>query len=177
MQGRSEGVELPSGVDCLDDFTKIMKPDKAFEPLEDLAEKTVALILCSSGTTGLPKGVALSHLCLIASVTQMTLRNASEANEQYEMGLMPFFHSFGNTVTTRSLLATKTVITFKRFDEDIYLKTIQDYKLTTLGIAPPIALFLAKSPKVTKYNLNSVTTILCGAAPMSKTLEGEVKKR
>lgn len=177
LQGRSE--DLPSGVNCLDDFIKIshIKPLEGFQPLEDQAEKTIALILCSSGTTGLPKGVALSHLCLTASIVQFKIRIGSPEDEQFHMGLMPFFHSFGNMVTTRNLLSTKTVISFKRFDEDIYLKTIQDYKMTILGIAPPIALLLAKSPKVIKYNLDSVTSIVCGAAPMSKTVEEEVRKR
>lgn len=176
MQGRSEGENLPSGVNCLDDFSRI-KPLGAFQPLEDQAEKTIALILCSSGTTGLPKGVALSHLCLTASIAQRTIRSGSQEDDQFQMGFMPFFHSFGNTIATMSLLLSKTVISFKRFDEDIYLKTIQDYKMTTLGIAPPIALLLAKSPKVTKYSLDSVTSIVCGAAPMSKTVEDEVRKR
>lgn len=147
-----------------------------FEPLEDQAEKTVALVLCSSGTTGLPKGVALSHLCLTAFLIQSAIRDSSQSG-QFHLGLMPFFHSFGNLVTTRNLQSTKTVISLKRFDEDIYWKVIQDYKIDFLGIAPPIALLLAKSPKVAKYDLSSVTTIICGAAPMSKTVEEEAKKK
>lgn len=65
----------------------------------------------------------------------------------------------------------------KRFDEDIFLKAIQDYKISMLFLAPPLAVFMEKSPKVLNYDLSSVKEIGCGAAPLSKNTEMVLKKR
>lgn len=93
------------------------------------------------------------------------------------LGLMPFFHGFGLNVTLNSILNKEKVVVFKKFDEDVFLKTIQDFKISTVAIAPTLATFLAKSPKVKKYNLSCIEEIICGAAPMSKELENVLKKR
>ncbi|XP_066138247.1 luciferin 4-monooxygenase-like [Euwallacea fornicatus] len=173
------GNETHDSVENLDKFIenvlkgKIVDP-KTFHPAEGRPENTVSLIFCSSGTTGLPKGVVLSHRCL--SISFLHFLDEITVTEN-QLGLLPFFHAFGHIVSFRHLLSGYTIIFMKRFDEDVFLRSIQDYGLDTLMISPPMALFLAKSDKVLRYDLSTVKHVLCGAAPLSKDLEEEVKRR
>lgn len=102
---------------------------------------------------------------------------ASSDEENINLGWSPFFHVLGNMLAFNQLLKAHTVICFKRFDEDVFLKTIQDHRIKTLVLVPPIALLLAKSPKVDRYDLSSVISIIFGGAPLSKLVEEEVKTR
>lgn len=152
---------------------------KTFKPIQCFPSQTAALILCSSGTTGLPKGVVLSHQCLNVRILHSRVKGEFESTELYgkQLGLMPFFHGFGNLVTFSLLLNNQTVIILKRFEEDVFLKTIQDYKIQNLALAPPLLVFLAKSKKVDEYDLSCVKMVACGAAPLSKEVEDQVIKR
>lgn len=90
---------------------------------------------------------------------------------------MPFFHGYGLNLGLHCIINGVTVIILKGFDEDIFLETIQDFKISSLALAPPLAVFLAKSSKVEKYDLSCVTEVYCGAAPLSEEIENELKKR
>ncbi|XP_018574802.1 4-coumarate--CoA ligase 1-like [Anoplophora glabripennis] len=147
-----------------------------FRPFVDDTENLGAFILCSSGTTGLPKGVLLSHLNIMVRIAHSRISDYYFMKKA-DLGLMPFFHGFGLNVTLGALLNKDKVIVMKRFDEDIFLKSIQDYKIGTLSLAPPLAVFLEKSPKVLKYDLSCIEDIICGAAPLSKHTENAIRKR
>lgn len=97
--------------------------------------------------------------------------------KETEFGLLPFFHGFGLNCTLGALLNKSKIIVMNRFDEDVFLKSIQDHEIKAMSIAPPLAVFLEKSPKVLKYDLSSIEDILCGAAPLSKHTECSIKKR
>lgn len=90
---------------------------------------------------------------------------------------MPFFHAYGLFVGLGSIYKATRVVLIKKFEENLFLKTIEKYKITTLPLVPPLAVFLAKSPLVNRYDLSSVKDVGCGAAPLSKDTEEAVKKR
>jgi 4-coumarate--CoA ligase len=64
-----------------------------------------------------------------------------------------------------------------KFEYEPFLKVIQDRKVTHLQVAPPIMVMLSKRPETAKYDLSSVTDILCGAAPLSRTLQNEISEK
>lgn len=64
-----------------------------------------------------------------------------------------------------------------KYGEDFFLQTIQDYKISVVRITPPLAIFLAKTPKVYKYDLSSVSELFSAAAPLSGDIEEALKKR
>jgi 4-coumarate--CoA ligase len=70
-----------------------------------------------------------------------------------------------------------SVYIMKKFEYEPFLSTIQDQKVTHLQIAPPIMVMLSKRPETAKYDLSSVTDILCGAAPLSKKLQNEISRK
>jgi len=142
----------------------------------DSATTTVALPY-SSGTTGLPKGVMLTHRNLVANILQT---NGVLRNEPGETALavLPFFHIFGMQVLMNALLAEGvTVITLPRFDMAQVLSLIEKYRVNHLYCVPPIVLGLAKSPLVDQHDLSSLRRVLCGAAPLGAELANEASAR
>ncbi|GJQ77217.1 hypothetical protein Trydic_g14886 [Trypoxylus dichotomus] len=149
-----------------------------YAPIDVRIDDHIALIMFSSGTTGLPKGVMLTH-------RNFNTRKAItlEPNYFYEpktrvtLGVLPFFHLFGlNTVIT-GLVHGRMVVVIEKFDPIIYLSCVEKYKIETITAAPAIVQLLAKSPLVDKFDLSHVKDLLVGSAPLSQTLEKAVKKR
>lgn len=144
---------------------------------------TVATINYSSGTTGLPKGVCISHHALIANVEQTIymrwypgLKPGEEPDERW-VGFLPLYHAYGQLYV--NLMATKVhcqTYIMKQFVYSEFLRCIQQYKITHLQVAPPILVMMNKRPETKNYDLSTVKGILCGAAPLAKELQNEVQR-
>ena len=145
---------------------------QAAEPLTleiDPAEDVVALPY-SSGTTGLAKGVMLTHRNLIANVLQAEQRIHLREGERV-LGVMPFYHIYGMTVIMNlALHAGATVVTMPKFELEAFLRVMQDYKVARAYVAPPIVVALAKHPLVDQFDLSSLTLVFSGAAPLDEGL-------
>ena len=149
---------------------------------EEEATKTVAAINYSSGTTGLPKGVCVSHYNIIANVEQsrfmIDLRRPKTAEGSRRwIGFLPIYHAYGQLYIC--LIAPKLgvpVYVMQQFNFEEMLQTVQDHKITHLHVAPPIMVLLAKRPEVSKYDLSSLTNIGSGAAPLASELQKEVSR-
>jgi acyl-CoA synthetase (AMP-forming)/AMP-acid ligase II len=130
-----------------------------------------AFICYSSGTTGLAKGVMLTHKNFIAQILQATDKKEDEEPhpDDVTLGFLPFYHIFGLTSLVLNALYTVTpVVVMAKFDLELLCQLIQKYKITTAAIVPPVAVALAKHPIVQKYDLSSIRLLGCGAAPLSK---------
>lgn len=137
----------------------------------------VVVLPYSSGTTGLPKGVMLTHRNLIANLMQC--EDALEvADGEVVLAVLPFFHIYGMQVLMNEFLSRgSTIVTLPRFDLEQALGIIQDRKITRFFAVPPIVLALAKHPLVDKYDLSSLKQVFSGAAPLSAELGQEAAKR
>lgn len=120
----------------------------------------------SSGTTGLPKGVMLTHNNLVANLCQMCDAVVNDAHS-VAYAVLPYFHIYGMQVLMNLMLACgATIVTAPRFDLVQMLNLIQTHRITDLYVVPPIVLALAKHPIVDKHDLSSVELIYSGAAPL-----------
>jgi acyl-CoA synthetase (AMP-forming)/AMP-acid ligase II len=138
----------------------------AIDPARDLAA-----LPYSSGTTGLPKGVELTHANLAANVRQSQAALGFRADDVV-VGVAPFFHAIGlNLILPCSLRAGATVVTMPRFDLAGFLEVIQDHRVTCTVVVPPIVLALAGHPLVDRYDLSSLRFIGCGGAPLGAEVE------
>ena len=131
----------------------------------------------SSGTTGLPKGVELTHSGMVTNVRQ-SQAVLGFGEDDVVIAVAPFFHALGfNLVLPCSLAAGATIVTLARFDLEAFLQAIQEYRATMTIVVPPIALALAGHPLVDRYDLSSLRLLGVGAAPLSADLEQRCAER
>ena len=136
-------------------------PEVSFDPATQLA-----VLPYSSGTTGVPKGVMLTHRNLVANVDQ-SRAIITLVPEDRVLAVLPFFHIYGMTVLLNLALRQRSsLVTMPKFDLVEFLTNIQNFKCTFLFIAPPIAVALAKHPIVDQFDISSVHTLFSGAAPL-----------
>jgi acyl-CoA synthetase (AMP-forming)/AMP-acid ligase II len=141
-------------------------PHVRIDPSRDLAA-----LPYSSGTTGLPKGVELTHANLVANARQSQAAIGFTADDVV-VGVAPFFHAIGqNLILPCSLRAGATVVSMPRFDLAGFLGLIQDHRATCTIVVPPIMLALAGHPMVDAYDLSSLRFLGCGAAPLGAEVE------
>ena len=142
----------------------------------DTAAHVVALPY-SSGTTGFPKGVMLTHRNLVANLCQATpFFNLGEDDVCY--AVLPFFHIYGMQVLMNMALGHgATVVTAPRFDLTKMLELVQEHRITRLFLVPPIVLALAKQPVVDDYDMSSVKQIYSGAAPLPEDVAAAAARR
>jgi acyl-CoA synthetase (AMP-forming)/AMP-acid ligase II len=135
-------------------------PTVDIDPAEDLAT-----LPYSSGTTGLPKGVMLTHRNLVANAVQCGPFYAGPGD--VVLAVAPFFHIMGMAVTmVGGLCRGATLVTMPRFDFEVCLGAIQDHQVTSAVVAPPITTALAKHPLVDGYDLSSLRLLTSGGAPL-----------
>lgn len=131
----------------------------------------------SSGTTGLPKGVRLSHRNLVVNVDQV-IAGGDVRKGEVAAAFLPFFHIYGmNVLMNVHLAGGGALVTMPRFDLELFLQISQDHKARRMWIVPPVALALAKHPIVDTYDLSSVEQIFSGAAPLGAEVSDAVAKR
>ncbi|MEO2104917.1 MAG: AMP-binding protein, partial [Actinomycetota bacterium] len=150
------------------------------EPLAEQVEvdlDDVVVLPYSSGTTGLSKGVMLTHRNLVANIQQTRVPMDLTAEESF-IAVLPFFHIYGMQVLMNSGLRTgATIITMPRFDPMQFLELNAQHGCTRAFVAPPIVVFLAKHPAVEGFDLSKMETIFSGAAPLSAELAEEAAGR
>jgi acyl-CoA synthetase (AMP-forming)/AMP-acid ligase II len=131
----------------------------------------------SSGTTGLPKGVMLSHHNLVANLCQ--LEGVEPVTEHDTLtAVLPFFHIFGmELVLHRGLSKGATLVTMPRFELEPFLGALQQHAVTRAYLVPPIVLALTRHPSVERYDLSALKTILCGGAPLGAELAEACARR
>ncbi|WP_341953048.1 AMP-binding protein [Salinibacterium sp. TMP30] len=156
-------VEYRSFADLIAD--RLPAPEVSFDPVTHLA-----VLPYSSGTTGKPKGVMLTHRNLVANVVQAGPQ-IGVTPDDVVLAVLPFFHIYGMTVLLNlALSARASLVTMPRFDLLEFLRIIQDHRCTFVFVAPPIALALAKHPVIDNYELASVRVIFSGAAPLDEAV-------
>ncbi|MFN8453373.1 MAG: AMP-binding protein, partial [Anaerolineae bacterium] len=158
-------------------FAALLHHEAASSQVQLDPHKDLVALPYSSGTTGLPKGVMLTHHNLVANICQiLDIETYTEADTL--IGILPFFHIYGLTVIMcMALRKGATIVTMPRFELEQFLQIMQDYRITRAYLVPPIVLALAKHPLVDKYNLSSLNLIMSGAAPLGKDVAEACGKR
>jgi acyl-CoA synthetase (AMP-forming)/AMP-acid ligase II/NAD(P)-dependent dehydrogenase (short-subunit alcohol dehydrogenase family) len=146
-------------------------------PRADLRPSDVAFLPSSSGTTGLPKSVVLTHRNLVAGLVQ-TLLGQRVTKDEVVIAALPLFHIAGFQLALNlSLSQGATVVLLPRFELGAFLRAIQDYGVTRGTVVPPIVLALANSELVGDYNLSSLRVLASGAAPLGAGLARACARR
>lgn len=146
-------------------------PLVAIDPATD-----VAVMPYSSGTTGLPKGVMLTHRNLVANLVQLDAIEAGDVSAL--VGALPFFHIYGMTVIMNfGMMRGATIVTLPRFELRAFLRVLQDRRIPIAHVAPPIAIAFAKHPAVDRYDLSALRWVFSAAAPLGNDVSEAIERR
>ncbi|KUN80049.1 4-coumarate--CoA ligase family protein [Streptomyces griseoruber] len=148
------------------------EPQIDIDPVED-----VAALPYSSGTTGTPKGVMLTHRQIATNLAQLEPAITVGPGDRI-LAVLPFFHIYGLTALMNAPLRQgATVVVLPRFDLETFLGAIQTHRISGLYVAPPIVLALAKHPAVARYDLSSLKYVISAAAPLDAGLAAACSDR
>ncbi|KAF2688388.1 acetyl-CoA synthetase-like protein [Lentithecium fluviatile CBS 122367] len=186
------GRGTPSGMKTVDDFIHDGARLERLEPLKlapGEGAKRTAFLCYSSGTSGLPKGVMISHRNVIANTLQIWAfekpfrekkRQPATQSDYTEnaLGLLPMSHIYGLVVICHaSVYRGDGVIVLPKFEFAQTLESIQKFKINSLYLVPPIIILMAKNkPVLDKYDLSSVWSLFTGAAPLGSETAEDLQK-
>ncbi len=166
-------IDGVAGTTALDSIFGDPIQQSPVNPVDD-----VVVLPYSSGTTGLPKGVMLTHHNLVANICQCDHAIVYQPDGEVALAFLPFFHIYGMQVLMNGLLANGvTVVTLPRFDLDQALSLVQEHRITRFFAVPPVVLALAKHPAVDSYDLSALVQVFSGAAPLGAEIAMEAEKR
>ncbi|KXJ87645.1 AMP-binding enzyme [Microdochium bolleyi] len=144
---------------------------------------TTCCLNYSSGTTGVPKGVEITHYSYVANgvgvthVSKMRPDYDAWLKRQRQLCFLPLYHAFGQTYFTCNFPHLRVpVYIMPAFDFVKFLEYNAKYRISAITAVPPIVVALAKHPLTRKYDLSAVESIGCGAAPLSGEIAEEVTK-
>ena len=142
-------------------------------PAVSINPTDIVVLPYSSGTTGLPKGVMLTHRNLVANLVQVDTADHYHHEQDTTIAFLPFFHIYGmQVIAMLGLWSGATVVVMPKFDLDTYLDLVERHRATILHVVPPVVVALAKHPSVERRNFSSIRKLFSGAAPLgASTIE------
>ena len=163
---------------ALVDFKELLKqetgPDWSPEPIQP---EEMAVLIYSGGTTGIAKGIMLSHFNFVANAHQI-IAWGNLTNEQGLLAVLPLFHGFGMSVTMNSaILAGGEITLVPRFNAKQVAKTIQKRKPSFFIGVPTMFVQLSNLPDIHRYDFSSLRGIFVGAAPLTKAIKDDFEKK
>ena len=139
-------------------------PDE--EPHIHVSPEDLTMIMYTSGATGIPKGVMATQRNIMANTNTMCLE-LDIMPEDVTVLAMPLYHNGGFWPTMSIVYRGGTIILMPRFDLEVMLQIIQDWKVTFLNLVPTMLLRLVSNPNLSLYNLDSLRTIMYAGAPIA----------
>ncbi|XP_074560716.1 4-coumarate--CoA ligase 1-like [Curcuma longa] len=156
-------------------FADLLASDAGALPEVEFDPDDVVALPYSSGTTGLPKGVMLTHRSLVTSIAQQVDGENPNLNfcpDDVLLCVLPLFHIYSlNSVLLCSLRVGAAILILRRFEVGPLLELVQRFRITIAPLVPPIVLEFVKSPLVDSFDLSSIRMVMSGAAPMGKEVE------
>ncbi|PYS50156.1 MAG: 4-coumarate--CoA ligase family protein [Acidobacteria bacterium] len=151
-------------------FDSLLEGEGSAPLVEINVHEDIAALPFSSGTTGVSKGVMLSHYNMVANLRQIEVTDHITTDDTL-IAALPFFHIYGlHVIMNMSLYMGAGLVVMTRFDLESFLHSIQRYKVTRAHVVPPIMLALAKQPIVDRYDLSSLKLVMSGAAPLREEI-------
>ena len=168
-------LHIPSG--ATHSFSQMVRTYPPTTPThEKLSQDEVIALPYSSGTTGFPKGVMLSHKNLVCNACQ-SLATARITSLDRMLVFLPLYHIYGIMLIGTATLSGATIVLMERFDAAECLRLIQEQRTTLLYAVPQVLALLSDWPQLHDYDLHTVRYVQAGAAPVPPTLAHRFKER
>lgn len=158
-------------------FDSLLTHGSDCPPVHIDPDQDIVALPYSSGTTGLPKGVKLTHRNLVAMLRQMEATDPFLETDTL-VCVVPMSHLYGlHIVVNLGLSQGATIVTVPRYDLEQFLSVLQQYKVTVAPLVPPLVLTLSRAPQVQNYDLSALRVIHCGAAPLAHEIASACRDR
>src|SRR5579875_2330301 len=158
-------------------FNRLIRGYPAKPPaVEEIGEQDLVALPYSSGTTGLPKGVMLSHKNLVYNAVQ-SIATAHITFADRMLSFIPLYHIYGIMLMGCAALSGARAVLMERFEPGLWLQLIQEQRATIVYSVPTVLAAVADWPNVEEYDLSSVRFNQCGAAPVPPPLARRFEER
>lgn len=158
-------------------FETVISNATQAQPLTRIASTELAVLPYSSGTTGFPKGVMLTHRNLVAMLRQIEV-GESLSEDDTMVCVVPMYHLYGlHVVANQGLSQGATIVTLPRYDLKQFLETLERYRVTVAPLVPPLVLALSHTPQIGDHDLAALRMVHCGAASLADTVAEACKAR
>ena len=157
-------------------YDEVVDSGSAQAPDVNVDERHVAALPYSSGTTGLPKGVMLTHRTLVCNQAQYLHASGIGDKDAYPI-FLPLSHIYGVMLMNAGLASGARQVLMERFDLETLVAIIQRYQVTVLHLVPPVLLALANAPGLDRSQFRTVRYALCAAAPLAPDVARRVEQR
>ena len=147
-------------------YDDLMASGSDEEVFVETEEDDPAMLLYTSGTTALPKGVVLTHLTLSVYVTNTMNPADPEAERDVTLLSVPLYHVAGATVPLSAIWGGRTLVILPQFEPELWLEAVQNERVTHSFVVPTMLKRIMDHPDFDKYDLSSLQLITYGAAPM-----------
>lgn len=157
----------------------IQSVDASNEIFTDASENDVAVILYTSGTTGRPKGVMLTHKNLYSNTKTFydLAMDTEDFRRETTLGILPLAHAFGFTMMNSSIMLGNSVVIFSKFEIDQVFESIEKYKVRSFAAVPAMIYAMVASPSASNYNLSSLESVGSGSATLPLALIDAFKQK
>ncbi len=161
------GTGDPNGAMKFERFSELIKSQQASPPPPVGIDWTDLVALpYSSGTTGLPKGVLLTHKNLVCNNMQMIASGRIQSDDRMLL-FLPFYHIYGTMLMGAAMYSGATAVLMERFEPNEAMRLIEQHKISLLYVVPPVLVMLSGWAELPKFNLSSIRHAMCGAAPLA----------
>ena len=170
------GDEAPPSVTDVTLYRDAVSNQSADPPSGHIDSNSLVVLPYSSGTTGLPKGVMLTHRNLVCNHTQYVSAMEMNANDSYIV-YMPLSHIYGVALMGAAIMSGAKQILLERFDLESTVRLIREHSVTWLFTVPPMQLALANAPGLDASQFRTIKYVFSAAAPLAPDIARRVEAR
>ncbi|XP_039757195.1 4-coumarate--CoA ligase 1 [Pararge aegeria] len=171
---KTNGEPIPEGTIAFNELSEDVYVDLSCLKEVRRDSKDICFLPYSSGTTGLPKGVELTHRNIVVNCEQFNEpkirchEDTTDTHQDVVLAVLPFFHIYAATaIMFHKMSQGIKLVTLAKFQPEVFLHTLENHKVNWLFVAPPLVLLMTNHPLASSNTYRYIDNVINGAAGMA----------